>query len=257
MVGDRKAKRKYCSNTGNHSGELEDVSDAAAKDSECLYAKVVAFEFLIFVMVGSAFGQTVTKAVFKIPFEFGAGSKVLPAGTYTFSLDTGRSLVDVSSPSGKQVSLHIVTRLGGPSELREFSLVFDKTGEHHVLSEVWLPKTDGVLVHSVPKDHEHEILIGSFGGQSLSGKAAFDQTCSRCHGKDGRGDENADRFFKTKIPRLSEAYVQGKSDAELKEIITKGTRAMEPVRIEEAGFRHLLPLESVDSVIVYVRTLKP
>lgn len=218
--------------------------------------RFMVFDLLIFLAVGSAFGQTVGKAVFKIPFEFAVSSKVLPAGTYGISVDAGKPLIEVTSPSGLRISAHIVTRLGGPSELREFSLVFDKTGDHRVLSEVWLPGTDGILVHSVPRDHEHEILIGSFGGQNLSGKEAFDQTCSRCHGKDGRGDENADRFFKTKIPRLSEAYVQSKSDAELKEIITKGKRAMEAVRIDESGFRHLLPLESVDAVIAYVRTLK-
>jgi hypothetical protein len=50
--------------------------------------------------------------------------------------------------------------------------------------------------------------------------------------------------------------VQGKSDAELKELITKGSGAMPPVEIDESGFRHRLPAQDVDAVIAYVRTLK-
>jgi len=80
--------------------------------------------------------------------------------------------------------------------------------------------------------------------------------CGKCHGQDANGNEQADKYFNTTIPRLSSAEVQGKSDAELKEIITKGTREMPPVEIDESGFRHRLPPESVDAVIVYVRTLK-
>ena len=56
-----------------------------------------------------------------------------------------------------------------------------------------------------------------------------------------KGDKNADKFFNVTIPRLNSAEVQSKSDAELKEIIIKGTRAMDPVEIDESGFRHRLP----------------
>lgn len=114
------------------------------------------------------------------------------------------------------------------------------------------------LLHSTPKDHTHEILLFSDaeGNPKLSGKALFDRTCRRCHGPNGSGDAMADKFFKTRIPRLASADVQGKSDAALKEIITQGSRAMAPVEIDESGFRHRLSLESTDTVIAYVRTLK-
>ena len=47
---------------------------------------------------------------------------------------------------------------------------------------------------------------------TVSGKAAYNLTCGRCHGTDGKGDERADKFFKTTIPRLNSADVQGKSN---------------------------------------------
>jgi hypothetical protein len=70
------------------------------------------------------------------------------------------------------------------------------------------------------------------------------------------GDERADKFFNLPIPRLSSAPVQAKSDAELRELITKGSSQVPPVEIDEAGFRHHLPPQDVDAVISYVRTLK-
>ncbi|MDR3674619.1 MAG: cytochrome c, partial [Acidobacteriota bacterium] len=110
-----------------------------------------------------------------------------------------------------------------------------------------------------PKSHPHEVILLSDGmdqNRSVSGKVAYEQTCMRCHGATGKGDKNADKFFNVTIPRLSSAEVQSKSDDELKEIITKGSRAMAPVEIDESGFRHRLPPQDVDAVIAFVRTLK-
>ena len=89
-----------------------------------------------------------------------------------------------------------------------------------------------------------------------SGKEIFAGTCARCHGPEGKGNEAADKFFNLTIPRLVSQTVQSKSDSELKEIISQGRRSMDPVRISQAGVRHLLQPESVDAVIAYVRTLK-
>lgn len=89
-----------------------------------------------------------------------------------------------------------------------------------------------------------------------SGKAIFDGTCKNCHGPEGKGDAMADKFYQVQIPRLNSAYVQDKSDDELKEIITKGRRKMEPVKAGQPSAQHRLEPESVDAVIGYVRTLK-
>jgi hypothetical protein len=207
--------------------------------------------------VGPVYGQIVQSVRTDIPYEFVVTSKALPAGTYTITLT--HAGLEVQSAASGVVLAHIITRLGGTTEfLRDGTLVFDKSGGQRILSEIWMPGQDGILVHSTPKDHSHEILLfsGSNQNSNLSGAAAYDRTCRRCHGVNGNGDERADKFFNTGIPRLSSAAVQGKSDAELREIITKGSRKMDPVEIDESGFRHRLPAQSVDAVIAYVRTFK-
>jgi len=217
--------------------------------------RLMAFILVTFFAAVPAFGQSERV---KIPYEFTFASKVLPAGMYTFSV-TGTTL-QVQSATGEALRSIIITRLGGPSEfLRDGSLVFDKTAGGRILSEVWMPGTDGILVHSNPKGYSREILIFTSGlnqNPNISGRVAYDRTCGKCHGPDGKGDERADKFFNITIPRLSSAEVQGKTDAELREIITKGTSTMPPVEIEESGFRHRLPPQAVDAVIAYLRTLK-
>jgi mono/diheme cytochrome c family protein len=219
--------------------------------------RLIAFTLGTFFAVGLAFGQTGQVVRAEIPYEFTVASKVLPAGTYTFSVDNFG--LRVQSATGGAFHALIITRLSGPAEfLREGSLVFDKTSGGRILSEVWMPGADGILLHSNPKNTSREVILASGLNQTrkVSGRAAYNLTCGRCHGPDGNGDERADKFFKTTIPRLSSAEVQGKSDADLREIITKGSREMPPVEIDESGFRHRLPLQDVDAVIAYVRTLK-
>jgi cytochrome c5 len=217
----------------------------------------MVFNLLTFFAVGPLLGQTKQSVQAEIPYPFTVASNALPAGTYTFTVtEVG---LEVRPAAGGMFRALIVTRLGGPTELfRDGTLVFDKMGDRRILSEVWIPGTDGVLVHSTPKGHAHDILLlsGANPGPGLSGSATYDRTCRRCHGPHGNGDESADKFFKIAIPRLDSAAVQSKSDAELKEIIAKGTSAMPPVEVEESGFRHRLPPQSVDAVIAYVRTFK-
>jgi hypothetical protein len=218
----------------------------------------VTFNLFTILAIGPILGQSgQSSARVEIPYRFTLASKTLEAGTYGFSVtSTG---LRVQSPGGATFQALVITRLGGPAELfRDGALVFDTTGGQRTLSEIWIPGTDGILLHSTPKNHTHDVLLFPDGNASanLSGSAAYERTCRKCHGPDGLGDERADKFFSVKVPRLSSAEVQGKSDAELREIITKGSRAMDPVEIDEAGFRHRLGLQSVDSVIAYIRTLK-
>jgi mono/diheme cytochrome c family protein len=227
------------------------------KTQGAMARRLMAFILVTFFAVGLAFGQTEQRMRTDIPYEFTVGSKVLPAGTYTFSVNNFGLRVE-SATGGAYLAI-IKARLGGPTELfRDGSLVFDKTGGGHILSEVWIPGTDGILLHSNPKNYSREVLLASNLSQtrSVSGKAAYNLTCGRCHGPDGKGNESADKFFNITIPRLSSAEVQGKSDAQLREIITQGTHVMPPVEIDESGFRHRLPPQDVDAVIAYVRTLK-
>ena len=219
--------------------------------------RLMAFNLFTFLAVGLAFGQTRQVMQANIPYEFTFGSKVLPAGSYTLSV--ADVWFQMKSATGEVSRTLIITQINGPNEFfRDGSLVFDKTGGGHILSEVWLPGTDGILLHSTPKNHSRDVILFTSLNQNsnVSGRAAYNLTCSSCHGPTGNGDERADKFFNIKIPRLSSAEVQGKSDAAFREIIIKGTSVMPPVEIDESGFRHGLPPQDADAVIAYVRTLK-
>ena len=204
-------------------------------------------------------GQARQSVQVKIPYSFTVGKTSLPAGTYTISTSKTNDFVILESSAGASTRQMILSRLSGPNRfLQEGSLVFDSTDGKHVLSEVWMQDGEAALVYSVPKGHTRAFLTFSdlpATGQ-VSGKAAYDRTCARCHGEEGKGDSAADRYMGVTIPRLNTAQVQSKSDAELKEIISSGTKNMPPVEIEQSGFLHRLPSQDVAAVIAYVRTLK-
>ena len=138
-------------------------------------------------------------------------------------------------------------------------LVFEKTNGSLTLSEIWLAGADGALVHAISGGHERVVVASGASldaNRNYSGKAAYSATCAKCHGEDGKGDANADKFFDTKIPRLVSGEVQAKSDDDLRKQITLGGGKMAPVEVDEHGFRHRLPAQYVDAVITHVRTLK-
>lgn len=88
------------------------------------------------------------------------------------------------------------------------------------------------------------------------GKEVFEKVCSQCHGVQGSGSQAANNFYKMQIPRLDSEYVQKKSDAELKEVITKGRRLMKPPLPGTPYMRHNVKPQLLNDVVAYIRTLK-
>ena len=84
-------------------------------------------------------------------------------------------------------------------------------------------------------------------GSEDEGKAVFLKRCKMCHGADGKGNPAIARMLKVEFKALDSEYVQAKSDAEIKEAITKGTGKM-------AAVRGATDPEIV-SVIAYIRSL--
>jgi mono/diheme cytochrome c family protein len=169
----------------------------------------------------------------------------------------GTPWLTVSGGHG-EMNVPVMTRLAANPDLRDARLVFDKSGDRHVLAEVWIPGEGGFLVHATPQGHSHETVIAAQSGLSekMSGKDVFERTCAKCHGLDGSGNQSADTFFKTTLPRLNSDSVQAKSEEELREIVTQGKRMMDPVRVGQSTVQHLLPTESVEAVLAYVRTFR-
>ena len=203
----------------------------------------------------SALGEGVEADV---PFAFRIGERNLPAGNYSFVYKEQDNAVLVRG-AGTEVNLPIKTRLRGPSGTLNFegTLVFDRKDEIRLLSEVWIPEKDGLQVGALPDAQNHTVVhIVQRPTEMLAGPKIFSQTCQVCHGPEGKGNPAADEFFHKQLPRLNSAYVQDKSDDDLREIITHGTGRMDPVRLQEpSGVRHTLPAAAIDPLIAYVRTL--
>jgi len=219
---------------------------------------VTAIGVLIVLAVMSAYGESSSVLRAKVPFPFEAKGKSLPPGEYQFNVSIADSSVLITGANNVNVILHVITQIRGFSPYRDTGLVFDTFEDRHVLSEIWIPGQDGVLVSFTPKQHSHEMVIALISGTApnLSGKQIFERSCARCHGENGGGNPAADKFFKTAVPKLTSTYVQSKSDQDLKEIISQGKGMMDPVRLGQASVQHLLSAESVDAVISYLRTLK-
>ncbi len=95
-----------------------------------------------------------------VPFGFTAGTADLPAGQYRLTIDRDQRVVTVQdAKSGKSVVVQFVTTLSRDprSKSGEARVVFDKSEDgKHMLSEVWSPKGDGVLVGAAKGKHEHK-----------------------------------------------------------------------------------------------------
>jgi cytochrome c5 len=220
--------------------------------------RLMAFILFTVFASGLAYGQ-IHAISFSVPYAFAVGSKALPAGTYTFSTSRDLSSLKVESATAGSAVENVITRISGPNDLYQGGyLIFDKAAKGLILSEVWISGADGILVHSIPKGHERVGVSGTTldMNRSYSGKTAYNLTCARCHGDNGIGNPEADKFFGKTIPRLSSAEVQAMTDAQLKKQITQGDNLMPPVEIDESGFRHRLPPQDVEAVIAYLRTLK-
>jgi cytochrome c5 len=213
---------------------------------------------LTLLVVASAQAQAGTVLSANVPFSFAAGGTTLPAGTYQFKFRPNDETLLINGGKAGELKLHAIAQLAGASLFKDTGLVFDAFEGRHVLSEVWIPGEGGVLVNAAPKQHPHEVVVAMVSGTEpkLTGKEVYQRTCIRCHGPQGTGNPEADKFFQVAIPRLNSAHVQTKSDKDLKDIITQGRRNMDPVRVGQGPLQHLLDPRSVGAVIDYLRTFK-
>ena len=73
----------------------------------------------------------------------------------------------------------------------------------------------------------------------------FKQKCAMCHGENGAG--------KGKVPALSSAEAQQKSDADFKTVVEKGVKNDKGMM---AGYEGKLTPEQIDGLVKYMRSLK-
>jgi hypothetical protein len=96
-----------------------------------------------------------------IPFQFMVGKAILPAGHYSIIRSTDDLAVRVVG-EGKEPSADamVLTRLAGDIHTtpKDAQVVFDKIGDKYILSEVWIPGTDGYLLSATKEKHEHKVV---------------------------------------------------------------------------------------------------
>ena len=144
---------------------------------------------LALLALASAYGQTGMTLHANVPFDFEAGGKTLPAGTYQFRPTSGNFL-EISNATTSVAKVMIITTLSGFSFFRDAGLVFNSYEGKHVLAEIWIPGQDGLLVSTTSKKHSHEMVIAVVSGPApnMSGQAIFERTCAKCHGPNGQGN---------------------------------------------------------------------
>lgn len=124
-----------------------------------LKGSVLGFTALtVLLSAPSAFGQDTAKS--NIPFAFQVSTKTLPAGEYTFTIDRFNGVVKVNGDKTGAEEMIITAIIGRPytGDPNESHIVFDKSGNQYILSEIWVPGEDGVLVHATKGPHTHHVI---------------------------------------------------------------------------------------------------
>ncbi len=121
---------------------------------------VVVTTFLTLLGAVIAYGQLAEKVRADIPFPFTADGKVFAAGHYTFTRDSQGQTFTFRGPDNVRGAAIVLTRLAGEIHTtpEDSHLVFDKVGDTYYLSEIWVPGSDGFLLHSTKEKHEHRVL---------------------------------------------------------------------------------------------------
>jgi len=91
-------------------------------------------------------------------------------------------------------------------------------------------------------------LFGTaWAADATAGKAVYAARCKTCHGDSGQGNPGMAKVLKTEIKPLTDAEVQGMSEADIKKIIMDGKGKMKPVAVTGAD---------LDNVVAFVKSMK-
>lgn len=107
---------------------------------------------LVLVMIGvsSAYAWTDQVERATIPFDFYAGKRMMPAGTYNIKLDLEDNMVSLSNISD-QSTVFLMGVPPGDDGGDQSELVFDRSGDSYFLREL----KSNVLDESFPTRHAH------------------------------------------------------------------------------------------------------
>jgi hypothetical protein len=123
--------------------------------------KMIAAFALLFVIPVLASAQSEPRSITSdISFPFSVGKASLPAGTYAFKADLQTKIVTVTNKkTGQSVMANITTRLSARSQTDSL-VVFDKTADQYILSEVYFAGIDGFCFAGAAGEHTHANVVG-------------------------------------------------------------------------------------------------
>jgi hypothetical protein len=114
----------------------------------------------------AADAQVLHRVLIRIPFDFVAGEKQMPAGLYTvrhIKSDAGSALL-IRGEDGRAAAL-VLTNTGKQNP-RRAALVFRRHGDQHFLAEVSMPGT--ASVRELPKTGAERLLERELAGRKNS-----------------------------------------------------------------------------------------
>jgi len=102
-----------------------------------------------------AVAQQSARAVAEVPFSFIAAGKTFPPGSYQFNPGKlPNEIVIRNNKTSESVMVPVTTRLSQkPGE--DPVIVFDKVGNDHYFSELYLSGLDGYAVQGAKGEHTH------------------------------------------------------------------------------------------------------
>jgi len=123
--------------------------------------KVFSVFVMLFVTAVLAMAQASPSSMTSnISFPFSVGKSSLQPGEYTFSMDMQTRTIKVTNrANGQSVIANYLTRLSARSE-KESLVVFDKTGDHYILSELYFAGLDGFCFAGATGEHTHAHVAG-------------------------------------------------------------------------------------------------
>lgn len=99
---------------------------------------------LLFALSGASYAQSARRTVILIPFDFVAGGKTLPAGSYKIEpvKRDSHTAWEIQSTAGRAGAVVMTSAIQGVDSDEGPRLVFRKHGETHVLAQFW-PSGEG------------------------------------------------------------------------------------------------------------------
>ena len=98
--------------------------------------------------------------IVNVEFSFYAGAKLQPAGSYEIrpmsgNIDNALQIVNLKTKQSTVVP--IITSVS-KKDPQDGEAVFDQTGGNYYLSEVYIPRMDGILLQGASTKHVHVIV---------------------------------------------------------------------------------------------------